>query len=564
MSEQTGADYLVSELIRAGVESIFGFPGESSLPFYAATRRAGIPHVLARCERCAGYMSDTYARLTRRVSVCDAPGGVGSPFLLPALHEAYNSSVPLVALTTATPDSAVDRWATSQCDHIQMFSPVVKEVMQIRTAERLGELTQRAVHVAASGRPGPVHLDIAANLLAEPAHMSARPTAQGDALFPRYRPAPRIEEIERIIALLSNAERPLIVAGGGVLLSGAEVALTQLATTWNIPVATTFNGKGAFAETNPLSLGVIGAKGCDIANELAAEADLILWLGSKAGDKSTNYGQLPATPTQIVQVDIDPQELGRIFHPTVMLAADIRTFLEALHQELIRNNGQNSAFHAWNALISRKVSAFRQHVQSQAEQHQTLTTIALIREIQQKYADRAIILADASRACSWVGAYYVTHYAGRSVLAPRGSGSIGYALPATIAAAFVYRDRPIIGIGGDAGFAMACHELETALRLGLRFVFIILDNHSLGLLNQVAGVSLGQPDLLPEFKPTDWELVARGFGCSSATITSISQLSEALDRSTHASGPTILNAILPAHEESPDFKMYSKRVGARA
>ena len=557
MRSQTGADYLVAEFANAGIQMAFGFPGESTLSLYAAFKNAPMRHVMARCERCAGYMADVYARLTRRVAVCDAPGGIGSPHLLPALHEAYNSSIPIVILTTTTPDASTYRWTTDHCRHEDIFAPVVKEVLRVQTGERIGELAKRAVNIAVSGRPGPVHLDIALNLLATPAVPSLQVTGDAHASFPRFRPRPDDASLVEVVSLLKKAGKPLIVAGGGVLLSGAEAALERFATTFQIPVATTLNGKGSLSEIHPLSVGVIGSKGCDVANQIATEADVVLWLGSKAGDKSTNFGRIPSTTSVVIQVDIDPHEHGRTLNPSVSLCADITATLDDLYTHLTEHEFPSSL--RWCSYTSRLVTAFRTSVQRQAEEVEFFNTAVLISQLQQRYAHEAVIVADASRACSWVGAFYNTAYAGRIVIAPRGSGSIGYALPGTIAAAVTCPDRTVIGIGGDGGFAMACHELETAVRLQLRFIFVILNNNSLGLLNQVAGVSMNDQKLLSEFAPTDWEMVARGFGCDSQTITSFGELSRALDHLTTISRPTVLNVILPATEESPDFKMFVSR-----
>lgn len=560
MTLQKGADHLVTELARAGVEMAFGFPGESTLPLYAAFQHAAVRHVMARCERCAGYMADAYARITRRVAVCDAPGGIGSPHVLPALHEAYNSSIPLIMLTTATPDASTERWATSQCRHEDMFAPTVKEVLQVHSPERVGELTQRAVNIAVSGRPGPVHLDIASNILVEPVPSSSLNTvntALASSIFPRFRPRPDLASLQQALRLLEKADRPLIVAGGGVLLSGAEAMLESFVNKFHIPVATTFNGKGSISELHPLAIGAVGSKGNIVANQLAEEADVVLWLGSKAGDKSTNFGRIPSPNASIIQVDIDSQEHGRTFQPTISLCADIAATLEdfcAIAQEAMP-----LARSSWHTRTTTLVTAFRENIRRQATEAETLNTITLMHELHQRYADTAVIVADASRACSWVGAFYTTAYAGRSVLAPRGSGSIGYALPATIAAALARPNHLVIGIGGDAGFAMACHELETAVRLGIRFIFLILNNNSLGLLNQVAGVSLNEPELLGRFASTDWAMVAQAFGCNGQTVTTKAELSQALDTATLAVQPTILNLVLPAKEESPDFQMFVSR-----
>jgi acetolactate synthase-1/2/3 large subunit len=409
------------------------------------------------------------------------------------------------------------------------------------------------LRTAASGRPGPVHLDIATDVLATAALPEARPSVPASGMFPTQRPRPGRRALVEVADLLRSAARPIVIAGGGTHLSGAGEVLTRFSEAFRVPVATTFNGKGIIAETTAFAVGVVGAKGHPAANALAGEADVVLWLGSKAGDKSTNYGRIPAAGAHVIQVDIDPHELGRILETDLQIAADATATLEDLH-ELLLSGGWRGAPRRWAA-----------HAGSVLQTALTagcgdqLHTLHLIAAIEERFSRKAVIVADASRACSWVGAFYRTGSAGRSVIAPRGSGSIGFALPATIGAAIARPECPVIGIGGDGGFGMSCHELETAVRLGTRFIFAILDNNSLGLLNQVSGVTLGQPDLCGDFAPTDWTAVAKAFGCRGETIDRPSQLPAALDAAVNSAKPTILDMKLPADEISPDFQMFTVR-----
>jgi acetolactate synthase-1/2/3 large subunit len=559
-----GAAVLARSLADAGARVVFGFPGETTLPLYAAFRSQRLRHVMARCERCAGYMADAYARLRNEVGVCDAPGGVGSPFLLPALHEAHNSSVALLAITSGTPARGIGRWTTSDCAHDRMFAPAVKETVSIGDVRRIVESTRYAMRVATGGRPGPVHLDVASDVLSAAAASDDAPhgAAPFCVAFPSSRPRPDRARLAAAAELVASAQRPLLVAGGGVLLSAASPALERFANAFRVPVATTFNGKGSLAETHPSAIGVIGAKGDLVANRLASEADVIVWTGSKAGDKSTNGGTLPVRGTAIVQIDADPAELGRIVDCRVGLVADAGAALDDLREALGALEWPGAA-PAWSEATRSRVAEERARADAARDPVDGMSTPLAVRAVQQIF-HQPVIVADASRASSFVGAYVRTSVSGRSVIAPRGSGSIGYALPATIGAAIACPDRAVVGIGGDAGFAMACHELETAVRLGLRFTFVVLDNNAPALLNQVAAVTLGENDLCGSFAPTDWAAVARGFGCAGYDIATLGDLRGALREARMSPRPSVLRLRVESSERSPDLDIFVQRRAAAA
>lgn len=551
----TGANAFADTLEHCQVTHVFGYPGESTLPIYSAIQQTKISHIMAGTELSAGYMADAYARTTNKVGICDAPGGIGSPMLLPAAHECYNSSIPVVFVITSTAFRRRERWATSQCDTRSMFSSTVKAHFSIEVPDRIGELTARAITVAASGRPGPVLLEIEEDLLQKEAIVQKVSMSAGTD-FPRVRYRPAASEVERASRLLLHARRPLIVAGGGVILSKAEDAIQLLTSKLGIPVATTLNGKGAISERSPLSVGTIGSKGSPVANQIAHKSDLIVWVGSKAGDKSTNYGQIPKKGTQIIQVDIDPEELGRVLPATCQICADAR---EALHDLC-------SWFEAPPQGLETNWAACEQDsgVFNPSEREMSISTSQMIISIADVFDGTALVVADASRASSWVGAFYQPKMLGRSVLAPRGSGSIGYALPATIAAAMVNSDRQVIGIGGDGGFLMSCEELECARRYGVPLIFIVLNNNSLGLLNQVADKRWGSPNLIERFGNPDWESICRGFGCEAITVRSNEEFTGALRSFKRTSSrPLIMNALISEDEVSPDFQMSSHDEGDR-
>jgi acetolactate synthase-1/2/3 large subunit len=375
--------------------------------------------------------------------------------------------------------------------------------------------------------------------------------AEDLSTFPRSRPRPPTEQILAAAKLVADAERPVLVAGGGVLLSRADAEVCLLASRFGIPVATTFNGKGSIPETDSHAIGVIGGKGSGRANSIVANADLVIWVGSKGGDKSTNFGRLPSRTSTTIQIDIDPCELGRTFPIALGLCGDAKATLQELLLELDRR-GWKGIRDGWpppreslNPLDTLKEKGF-------------LTTPSILEAIKDLFDVQPIVVADASRACGWIGSHFRTSRQGRSVIAPRGSGSIGYALPGTIAAALACPGQPVVGIGGDAGFAIASHELETAVRVHASFLFLILDNSAPALLNQVSRLTLGHA-VIPEFVPTDWAAVATAFGIQATRVTTLDELSSWRHSCVDIEGPQIVDLVLAVEETSPDFELFQTR-----
>ncbi|MFF4806031.1 thiamine pyrophosphate-binding protein [Streptomyces sp. NPDC001351] len=548
MTETTGARRIVTRLVAAGATHLFGYPGESSLPLYQATNKEpGIVHVMARCERCAGYMADGYARATNSVGLCDAPGGVGTPWLVPALHESFTSAVPIVALTTSSPDLGEGRWPTTHCDNAALFSSVSKAVLPLRVGERIEEIIDRALWLALSGRPGPVVIDIEPSLLTAEGEPVLGRSAAGTVTLPRERPRPDRAVIAATADRVLTAARPLLVLGGGIHTSAAYPQVQAFVDALGIPAATTFNGKGALPEDHPQWAGVIGAKGQPRANHLAESADLVLWVGSKGGDKSTQYGTLPPRSAHRVQVDIDPEALGRTFAVDAAVCSDLGAFLDDLREAVVQRAP------AWQA------AAWAQH--SDRDVPSDWGGALVLSTVRPAVGHPLRLVADASKASSWSGAYDRTPGRGRWVWAPRGSGTLGYALPAAVGAAVAHPDEPVVVVNGDGGFAMSAHEIETAVAAGARLAVIVLDNSALGLLEDVGRHSLGADFRLPGRPTADWALLARAYGAHAAQVFTEQELAVELTAWQERGGVVVLDAVLPGAEISPDLAMFISQGG---
>ncbi len=337
-----GAQVVVEMLIRYETQVVFGLPGDTTVALYDAlyTEAKRISHVMARDERSAAFMADVYARLTGKPGLCEGPSGGGATYMLPGIAEAHGSSVPLIALTSDNPISYEAQGALTALDQPRLFESVTKWTTLVKSADALPHLMRRAFRLATSGRAGAVHLGLPKDVLVQEvtSTVALRVHAEGICkAWPSYRIRPSPDAVSRAARKLVEAKRPVIVAGGGAVSSGAQAELLAVAQLLNAPVATTINGKGAIAEISPHSLGVIGGNGArPYANQIVAEADLVLFVGSKMNYVDTDNWRSPsrARPPIILQIDIDPAEIGNNYPVEEGLCGDARLTLADLLQAL--------------------------------------------------------------------------------------------------------------------------------------------------------------------------------------------------------------------------------------
>ena len=310
-----GARALVEVLAGSGVRHIFGLPGDTGMPFYDALldKRGQIEHIMTRDERTASFMADVYARVSGRIGVCEGPSGGGATYIVPGLAEAQGSAIPLLCLTSDTPVNQQGRGVLTELDQESLFRPVTKWNARVNSAATMAEATRRAIRMATGGRPGATHLALPTDTLEGETPDDSVYGVPESGSAPAMRMKPDQALIERAAAALAAAERPVIIAGGGVLTSGAWDALTSLAEALNVPVATSINGKGSIAESSDVAIGVIGGNGArPYANACVAEADLIVYVGSRTDSTTTCHWTLPplASPPDIIQIDVEPYEVG--------------------------------------------------------------------------------------------------------------------------------------------------------------------------------------------------------------------------------------------------------------
>lgn len=572
---QHGGALLADLLAEHGVRHVFGVPGGQTLALYDAIldRGPGLRHVLVRDERSAAYAADGYARVTGRAGVCDATVGPGAAKLPSGLAEALGASVPVVALVSDLPARLAPhryRSAASQAlDQSALLAPVTKWHATVPDAATLPALVRQAFREATTGRPGPVALFLPQDVLDGPAGGSGPPRRPGPpgaggyppdgtvsprasaasrasasrfGSFPAFRPAPDPQDVAAAVAVLREAQRPFVLAGGGVLHSGAGAELTALAEAMSAAVGTTLSGKGAIAEDHPLSVGVTGSMGTAAAAAALAEADVVLLAGTKAGSGATFGWSLPKADQAVVQLDLDPAELGRAYPQAVAVLADARPGLAGLRAALGRSAGPDRA--AWRARVAELAAAWR--ADRDAERASDVVPIApprVVAEIEAAVGRDDMLICDASLASGWGGVYLEQRHSGRRVLCPRGQAGLGYALPAAIGVATARPRRRTVVLAGDGALGYAAGELATVVELGLPVTVIVLNNRSLGWIRWYRRITFGRGWEGADFSDVPFADVARAFGLAGERVTEPARLAAALRAALGSPGPALLDVV---------------------
>jgi acetolactate synthase-1/2/3 large subunit len=572
-----GGALLAALLAEHGVRHVFGVPGGQTLALYDAIldREPGMRHVLVRDERSAAYAADAYARVTGRAGVCDATVGPGAAKLPSGLGEALGASVPVVALVSELPARLAPhryRSAASQAlDQAALLAAVTKWQATVPDAATLPALVRQAFREATTGRPGPVALFLPQDVLdgpvpdhlvpENPAGASGPSGVRGGPPegtvppragtsrfggFPAFRPAPDPEDLAAAAAVLRAAQRPFVLAGGGVLHSGAGPELTALAQALTAAVGTTLSGKGAIAEDHPLSVGVTGSMGTSAAAAALAEADVVLLAGTKAGSGPTFGWALPRPDQAVVQLDLDPAELGRAFTLAAAVLADARPGLTGLRAALDQP-GPAPDRAPWRARIAELAAAWR--ADRDAERASDAVPIApqrVLAEIEAVLGADDILICDASLASGWGGAYLEQRRSGRQVLCPRGQAGLGYALPAAIGVATARPGGRTVVLAGDGALGYAAGELATVAELALPVTVIVLNNRSLGWIRWYRRITFGRGWEDEDFSDVPFADVARAFGLAGERVTEPGHLAAALRTAWSAPGPALIDVVTEA------------------
>ncbi|MCO6052273.1 acetolactate synthase catalytic subunit [Mesorhizobium sp. RP14(2022)] len=544
----SGAHVMAQALKRHGVEVIFGQAIPAAL--FLAAPHYGIRQIGYRTENAGAVMADAYARISHKVPVVTAQNGPAATLLVAGLAEAYKASIPIVAIVQDVARPFADKNAFQELDHLDLFKGVAKWIRRVADVDRIEDYVDMAFAAAASGRPGPAVLIAPIDMFLDTAKTAETARTASLGTFPLDRTAPDPERLTEAAKLLAEAERPLIIAGGGVHVSGAADALADLQERFGLPVATTVMGKGAVDERHPLSVGIVGYFMAERSRskhlrDLVTEADVVLLIGNRTNQNGTDSWQLYPKGARYIHLDVDGQEIGRNYE-ALRLVGDAKLGIEALsaaleNQDLAKLKNARSAL---EQAIAIGLAQGRKDAEAvEASDASPIRPERLMRDLDTLLTANDIVVSDASYSSIWIGNHLTARKPGMRFLTPRGLAGLGWGLPYAIGAKCARPEAKVFALVGDGGFAHVWAELETARRMGLHVVVAVLNNSILGYEKHAEKVLFNEYSDACDFSPVDHAQIARGAGCQGVRVERAEDFLPALETAFAAEKTTVLDVI---------------------
>ncbi len=538
--EMTGADALMDSLRRHGVDTIFGYPGGAILPIYDAVFKAEqegwLRHFLVRHEQGGTHAADGFARATGKVGVCFGTSGPGATNLVTGIATAQMDSVPLVVITGQVPRPAIGTDAFQETDIFGITLPIVKHSWVVRDPDEIAKVVAQAFLIAASGRPGPVLIDIPKDVGQE--LFEYRPVEPGSIKPPGFELpfAPEHKAISKALDLIEKAEQPLLYVGGGVISSGAHETLAAIANRYQIPVTTTLMGKGAFDEREPLSVGMLGMHGTAYANFAVTECDLLIAIGARFDDRVTGKLDTFAPNAKVIHFEIDPAEINKNRIVEVSVLGDIGISLVKL-LDLSNQRETNTKTSRWLAKIENWKDNFPLIIPPKEGEIYPQEVLIALRDL----AQDAYITTDVGQHQMWAAQYLLN--GPRQWISSAGLGTMGFGMPAAMGVKVALPKEQVICIAGDASILMNIQELGTIAQYKLNLKVIIINNHWQGMVRQwqesfyderysASNMSVGEPD---------FNLLSKAFGIEGIVISERDQLIPQLQSALENEGPVLVN-----------------------
>jgi acetolactate synthase-1/2/3 large subunit len=555
---ESGAQFIAQTITGYGITHVF-YVEAILRRTLVEMEKLGIRRVLVHSEKAAAYMADGYARAGNRPGLCMAQS-VGAANLAAGLQDAFLGHSPVVAFTGRKPPLYQYRNSYQEILHNSMYQAVTKCNLEVDTLDQLSLLLPQAFREAASGCPGPVHLDFLGyegNLTDEAEGDLEVVTEPQYARLPPWRPAAETEDIQRAAQALREASHPVLVVGRGALISGARGEVQELAERLSIPVAISIDGKGVLPECHPLHVGPLGGYCAPCSNAVVAEADLVFFIGTSAGDLVTKNWTLPPAGSRVIQLDISPVEIGRNYPGSIGLLGDVKASLTLLNEELrgpgeMRNAERVTAATSaddgsnWARHVGQVVQAWRSSVEPMRKSDAVpIRPERLCAEITAVLPDDAVVVADTGYSAIWAGTLIEINKPGQSFF--RAAGSLGWAFPAAIGAKCALPDRPVICFTGDGAFWYHLSEVETAVRWNIPTITVINNNSVLGQsqlgIRRAYGNDSGHMEDQYRFRDTDFAQLARGLGAFGIRVEKPREIKEALREALAAGRPAVVDVV---------------------
>jgi acetolactate synthase-1/2/3 large subunit len=546
--QMTGAEILVKALADMGVDVVFGYPGGAVLNIYDALfGNTKVRHMLCRHEQGAVHMADGYARASGRTGVCLVTSGPGATNTVTGLATAYMDSIPVVVFSGQVPTLLIGNDAFQEADIVGISRPCTKHNYLVKDTKDLARIVREAFYIASTGRPGPVLVDIPKDVLVASAEYNLPKEVHLRGYHPNYEGHPR--QVESAMRLLLSKERPVIYAGGGVILSNASAELAELARLLSMPVTTTLMGMGAFPGNDPLYLGMLGMHGTYTANMAISHSDLILAVGARFDDRVTGKVDEFAPHAKIIHVDIDPTSIQKNVPVDIPIVGDLKDVLRKMIR-LVKGKKEAGAYQG-------KTSPWRQQLATWAKTHPLTYNKAskgkikpqyVVEQIHKVTGGKAIIATEVGQNQMWAAQFY-TYEKPRTFLSSGGLGTMGYGLPAAIGAQVAMPGRLVVDIAGDGSIQMNIQELATAVQYRVPVKVVILNNGSLGMVRQWQELFFQgkySQTCLPQIP--DFVKLAEAYGAKGFRATKVEEVTGVLKKGFAAEGPVLIDVVVDPTE----------------
>ncbi|MBY6085329.1 acetolactate synthase large subunit [Priestia flexa] len=537
--QMNGSDMLIESLRRENVDVIFGYPGGAVLPIYDKLYGSGMFHVLARHEQGGIHAAEGYARISGKPGVVIATSGPGATNIVTGLADAMIDSLPLVVFTGQVASSVIGSDAFQEADVLGITMPITKHSYQVRKVSDLPRIIKEAFHIATTGRPGPVLIDIPKDMAQGDGEFSY----EGEVNLPGYQPTytPNQLQVKKLAEAVTAAKKPVILAGAGVLLSKGSEELKNYAEKQNIPVVNTLLGLGCFPADHPLHLGMAGMHGTYTANMAIYESDLLISIGARFDDRVTGNLKHFAPNAKIAHIDIDPAEIGKNVPTKIPIVGDAKEVLS----QLLLQGGETGDYTKWHE----KLAGWKQEYPLWYENSSEVLKPQKVIELLHQYTDGdAVVTTDVGQHQMWVAQYYTFNNPDRWVTSG-GLGTMGFGLPSAIGAQLANKDKTVVAVVGDGGFQMTLQELGVIHELNLPVKVVILNNHSLGMVRQWQEIFYEERyshSLIPN--QPDFMKLAEAYGIKGLQAKTEEEAHAVLKEAMEMDGPVLMNFFVAPKE----------------
>ncbi|MFY9798802.1 MAG: biosynthetic-type acetolactate synthase large subunit [Candidatus Nitrosopolaris sp.] len=543
-----GAKALIQALEKEGVDIVFGLPGGANLPIYDALVDANLRHILVRHEQSASHMADGYARIKRKAGVCFATSGPGATNIITGIATAYADSSPMIAVTGQVPLAMIGKDAFQETDIIGVANPCTKYAFQPRLAHEIPETVKKAFYIAESGRPGPVLIDIPKDIQQSSADMN----------FPElikvrgYSPVidADLSQLGKSVEILLKAERPIIMGGGGVILSGAFSELQAVAEILMAPVVTTFKGKGSFPENHPLAMGPIGMHGHAEANKMILEADCILAVGARFSDRSVGRYDEFGRGMSIIHMDVDPAEIGKNKSVDVAIIGDVKSSLRTLVKMLSKVIVKKDPDNPW---LTRRRELIEHYAETIKDYPRDLTARKALKKLREILPANSIATTEVGQCQMWASLHFDVISPG-TFFSSTGLGTMGFGFPASIGAKAAMPEVPVVDIAGDGSFNMTENSLAVSVLDNLPVIVFLMNNYMLGMVAQWQRTFYNRRYKgVHQHNCPDYVKIAQAYGAQGIKAQSLSELEKAIRSALKMEVAAVIDIVIDPEEDVYPF-----------